>query len=207
MIQLFLVKGVKVFKYLRNFILKFYSKTVCVCLFYLNRIKFKSFKVQGFPYVNVSISAKCSVGGNFQMNNGVRFSDSGLNGKCRIDVRDSAILTIGENVGMSDTTITCHEKITIGDNVLLGVGCQIRDTDNHSLNYKDRLIGLDWKNKKTAPIIIEDNVFIGAYAFVLKGVKIGANSIIGANSVVTKNIPSNQIWAGNPAKLVKQLKK
>jgi len=137
------------------------------------------------------------------MNNGAKYSDSGLNGKCRIEVRDNAILTIGNNVGMSDTTITCHEKITIGNNVLLGVGSQIRDTDNHSLNPQDRLTGLDWKNKKNAPILIKDNVFIGGYCFILKGVTIGENAIIGACSVVTKDIPANQIWAGNPARFIK----
>ena len=139
------------------------------------------------------------------MNNGVKYSDSGLNGKCRIEVRDNAVLTIGDNVGMSDATITCHEKITIGNNVLIGVGAQIRDTDNHSLNPQDRLTGLDWKNKKNAPIVIKDNVFIGAYSFILKGVTIGENSIVGAASIVTKDIPANEIWAGNPARKIKTI--
>ena len=54
-------------------------------------------------------------------------------------------------------------------------------------------------------MIIEDNVFIGAHSTILKGVTIGQNSIIGACSVVTKNIPPNEIWAGNPAKFIKKL--
>ena len=139
------------------------------------------------------------------MNNGVRYSDSGTDGRCRIEIRDEASLSIGSNVGLSNITITCHQKITIGNNVLLGVGAQIRDTDNHSLNPEDRKFGLDWKNKKTAPIVIKDNVFIGAYSFILKGVTIGENSIIGACSIVTKNIPANEIWAGNPAKFIKKI--
>jgi acetyltransferase-like isoleucine patch superfamily enzyme len=152
------------------------------------------------------MGAHVFIGENFKMNNGAKYSDAGLNGKCRIEVRDNAVLTIGNNVGMSDTTITCHEKITIGNNVLLGVGSQIRDTNNHSLNPQDRLTGLDWEKKKTAPIVIKDNVFIGANCFILKGVTIGENAIIGACSVVTKNIPANEIWAGNPIKFIKNNK-
>lgn len=181
-----------------------FSKAICAFIFYINGIKYKSFGSLGVPYVHISMGAKCNIGKNFKLNNGVKYSDSGLNGKCRIEVRDVAILTLGDNVGLSDVTISCHEKITIGDNVIVGVGSQIRDTDNHSLNPLDRLNGLDWMNKKTSPILIKDNVFIGAYSFILKGVTIGENSIVGAGSVVTKNIPDNEIWAGNPAQFIRK---
>ena len=182
-----------------------YYQCICTIYFYVMGVKIRSFKCQGMPYIHKSLNANISIGYNFKMNNGSKYSDSGLNGKCRIEVRDNSILKIGNNVGMSDSTITCHENIYIGNNVLLGVGVQIRDTDNHSLNSQDRLNGLDWKNKKTAPIFIEDNVFIGTNCIILKGVKIGKNSIIGAGSVVSKNIPENEIWAGNPAKFLKIL--
>jgi len=175
----------------------------CKILFYLNGVKVKSFSSYGVPYIYISLNARCTIGTNFKMNNGVKYSDSGVNGKCRIEVRDTAILTIGDNVGMSDVTITCHIQISIGNNVILGVETQIRDTDNHSLNPEDRLNNLDWQNKKNAPIVIKDNVFIGANSIILKGVTIGMNSIIGAGSVVTRNVPENEIWAGNPAKYIK----
>jgi len=197
---------IKIFKVLHHLNLIFaaiYSKGVCSVLFFINGVQVKSFSCFGIPYVHISLNASCMIGENFKMNSGSRYSDSGINGKCRIEVRDTAILTIGNNVGMSDVTITCHECITIGNNVIIGVGAQIRDTDNHSLNPEDRIRGLDWENKKTSPIIIKDNVFIGAYAFILKGVNVGNNSIVGACSVVTKNIPDNEIWAGNPAKFIK----
>lgn len=200
-----LIQIFKAWKQLRLILSDFFSKIISVIVFYLNGVKHNSFKTHGIPYIHISLNAKCIIGSNFKMNNGVNYSDSGIDGKCRIEVRDTATLIIGNNVGMSDVTITCHDKITIGNNVLLGVGCQIRDTDNHSLNPKDRLIGLDWKNKKTAPIIIKDNVFIGMNSIILKGVSIGENAIIGAGSVVTKDVPSNEIWGGNPTKFIKKV--
>lgn len=196
----------KVYKLLYRLVAGKFSKLYCSLLFFFNDVHVVSFSSFGFPYIHKSINAKIYIGENFKMNNGVKYSDSGLNGKCRIEVRDTAILTIGNNVGMSDTTITCHEKIIIGNNVLIGVGAQVRDTDNHSQNPQDRLIGLDWKNKKNAPIVIKDNVFIGANCFIMKGVTIGENAIIGACSVITKNVPDEEIWAGNPAKMVRKKK-
>jgi len=64
---------------------------------------------------------------------------------------------------------------------------------------------MDFLNKIKKPVIIEDNVFIGAHSLILKGVIIGENSIIGAGSVVTKSIPANQIWGGNPSKFIRNL--
>ena len=182
------------------------SNLYCNFIFVGNGVSYKKFKCNGYPYIHVSLDAKFTVGNNFVMNNGANFSDSGINGKCRIEVRDNAILKLGNNVGLSDVTITCHEKILIGNNVIIGVGTQIRDTDNHSLNPFDRLNGLDWKNKKTQPIKIGDNVFIGTNTIILKGVEIGDNCIIAAGSVVTKSIPENEIWGGNPAKFLKHAK-
>lgn len=181
-----------------------FNQFIAYLILYSNGIVFSSFKCFGFPYIHISLKAKCFIGKNFILNNGVNFSDSGVNGKCRIEVRDNAILAIGDNVGMSDVTISCHQKITIGNNVLLGVGAHIRDSDNHSLNPMDWNTPKDWLNKKTAEIIIEDNVFIGAYSFILKGVTIGQNSVIGAGSVVTRSVPEGEIWAGNPAKFIRK---
>ena len=202
--QILFIKLFKIFKYIRLIIVARYSGIYCKLLFYLNGVKVKSFSSNGTPFIHKSLNAKFFIGNNFKMNNGVRYSDSGQNGKCRIDVRDHAVLSIGDNVGMSDVTITCHQKISIGNNVLLGVGVQIRDTDNHSLNPEHRKENkLDWENKKTSPIVINVSAFIGAYSFILKGVTIGKNVIVGAGSVVTKNIPDNEIWAGNPARFVR----
>lgn len=203
--QLIFIYFLKFFKKAKLVIYTPFYQIITYFIFCCNGVKFSTYSCMGIPYVHLSLKASCFIGRNFKMNNGFRYSDSGNNGKCRIEIRDTAVLKIGDNVGISDVTIACHEKISIGNNVLLGVGTHLRDTDNHSLNPEDWLNGLDWVNKKTSPIFIGDNVFIGAYCFILKGVIIGDNSIIGAGSVVTKEVPANQIWAGNPAKFIREI--
>lgn len=90
---------------------------------------------------------------------------------------------------------------------ILGGGTTIMDTDAHSLKWQDRRDGMtDQANKINKGIVIEDDVLVGAYSIILKGVHIGARSIIGAGSVVTKDIPTDCIAAGNPCKVIRRMK-
>ena len=102
---------------------------------------------------------------------------------------------IGNHVEMSGVSIVSNHSVNIGNNVLIGANCQIGDRDGHSNRYKS----------SSKPITIEDDVWLGMNVTVLKGVTIGEHSIIGANSVVTKDIPANCIAAGNPCKVIKLL--
>lgn len=82
----------------------------------------------------------------------------------------------------------------------------IYDTDFHSLDPTIRLSKtMDIISAKWGKVSIGNHVFIGAHTTILKGITIGDNSVIGACSVVTKNIPSNEIWAGNPAKYIAKI--
>lgn len=112
-------------------------------------------------------------------------------------------ITIGNNVGMSQVNIVSKKEITIGNNVLIGSGSKIWDTDFHSIEYTERLT--EDKNVKSLPVTIKEGAFIGACSIILKGVTVGSHSIIGAGSVVTKNVPDNEIWAGNPARYIKKI--
>jgi acetyltransferase-like isoleucine patch superfamily enzyme len=154
----------------------------------------------------VAIGGKCSIGKNFSMNNGIKGNPIGCYDRCTFFVNKGAILEIGDNVGISQTALICHKHIKICNNVKIGGGVKIYDTDFHSLDPSIRANKTkDLQNKIAKEIIIGDNVFIGAYSIILKGVVIGNNSIVGAGSVVTKSIPANQIWAGNPAKFIKMI--
>lgn len=107
-----------------------------------------------------------------------------------------AELVIGRNVGISGCSISASESITIGDHVLIGSGALITDSDAHPLDpIQRRIKGVAGKS---APIIIGNDVFIGARVIILKGVTIGAGAIIGAGSVVSKNVPPGAIAVGNP---------
>lgn len=171
----------------------------------LNGVRYgKDLQVNGLIDVMVTRRGVVSIGDNLCMNSGEHFNVIGRQQKCIFWVEGT--LTIHNNVGMSAVAIICHTKISIGNNVLIGGNTVIYDTDFHSLNPRTRLDKvLDRTCTKKSPVVIEDNVFIGAHSTILKGVTIGSNSIVGACSVVSKSIPPNEIWAGNPAKFIRAI--
>ena len=114
-----------------------------------------------------------------------------------ICVYENGILSVANNTYFAgNLTIKCAKEIHIGSDCAISWGVTIIDSDFHpwSVNGEARKI--------LAPIIIEDHVWIGNNAIILKGVTIGAGSIVGAGSVVTKNVPKNCLVAGNPAKII-----
>lgn len=121
----------------------------------------------------------------------------GINRPCIITTQLSdAEIIIGNNCGFSGTVIGAFCRIELKDNVRCGANTLITDSDWH---LDDPRAG------KPAPILIEENVWLGEGAKILKGVIIGKNSVIGAGSVVTKSIPANVIAAGNPCKIIKKI--
>jgi acetyltransferase-like isoleucine patch superfamily enzyme len=170
-------------------------------------VKFHSdYKAKGIPVINVNLKGKVTIGKQFAFHSGTYHSIIGRQQPCFFIVLAGAEVSIGDNVGFSSSAIICHNKITIGNNVKLGGNVVIYDTDFHSLNRRERnATPEDFSNMKTSPVYIENDVFIGAHTTVLKGVRIGESSIIGACSVVTKDVPAGQIWAGNPAKFIKNI--
>lgn len=114
-------------------------------------------------------------------------------------------IQIGNRVGISNSCLYARDSVVIEDDVMIGGGCKIFDTDFHPLNYTDRIRN-DESKVKTAPIRICRGAFIGADSIIMKGVTIGRHSIVGAGSVVTKSIPDDEVWAGNPAKFIYSLK-
>ena len=91
-------------------------------------------------------------------------------------------------------------KVTFGDNVFIAPNCGFY-TAGHPLDVEQRNKGLEY----AYPITIGNNVWIGAHVCVLPGVTIGDNTVIGAGSIVTKNIPANVLAAGNPCKVIRNI--
>lgn len=143
------------------------------------------------------------IGNNVRIKSGIKYNPIGGDSVSIIVCKKGASVTIGNGVGISNSTIVAHESVSIGNNVMIGGSVKIYDTDFHSLDYEKRISGFD--GIKTAPVEIGDGVFIGAHTVILKGVKIGARSIVGAGSVVTKSIPEEEIWAGNPAHFISHI--
>lgn len=113
-------------------------------------------------------------------------------------------LTIGNGVKISNSTFFATESITVGDQTFVGGGTRIYDSDFHSIYPEFRLHGNT--HIITASVTIGKRVFIGSNVQILKGVSIGDESVVGAGSVVTKSIPPGQIWGGNPAKFIKNIR-
>jgi acetyltransferase-like isoleucine patch superfamily enzyme len=197
----------KVIKRINKFILKFLEQIISFILMKLNGVVFeKGFKSRGIPWVDVFLGGSFVIGNNFEMNNGKKYNNIGRQHQCSFVIGGKGQLIIGNNVRISSTSIVCHKKIRIGDNVKIGGNVVIYDTDFHTLDAKLRInVESDINNSAQQEVNIKNNVFIGAHSTILKGVEIGENSIIGACSVVTKSIPDNQIWGGNPARLIRSI--
>lgn len=138
---------------------------------------------------------------------------------------------VGENV-LVDAPLYCDhgENIFIGNNVVIGMNCTFVDnqeihignqvmiasnvqiyTASHPVLPKERLVP-DWKERETTffrtyarPVVIRDNAWIGGGCIILPGVTVGENSVVGAGSVVTRDVPDNCVAAGNPCRVLRSL--
>jgi acetyltransferase-like isoleucine patch superfamily enzyme len=146
-----------------------------------------------------------------------------MTGRCRIEIGNQ--VRISGKIGIEGTS-TGRSRLRIGNGVFIGHGCGfgvasgveigdfvaiggqtfITDTEGHSTYNPRRAI---WEvpasHDDVSPVVIEDNVQIGRYCVILKGVRIGARSIVGAGSVLRSSVPPDSVVMGNPARVVKRL--
>lgn len=165
----------------------------------------KNFRASGIPIIHLSFDSQVTIGNNCTLRSWAKFSDTGENRPTVIRTRNQGCIHIGDNTGITSTLLFSESKIIIGQNVKIGGGTRIFDTNFHSTDASIRASKEDTKHVKSLPIIIGDNVFIGTGCIITKGVTIGENSIIAAGSVVVRSVPANQIWGGNPAKFIKEI--
>ncbi len=154
--------------------------------------------------IYVKIGEKCVIGAEFVFESAQGF------------------VKIGNNSHLGMVRIICRSSVLIGCDVTMAWGITIYDHDSHSTDwekrkddnsqcYSDRMnhgnsvLNKNWDIVPTSPIIIEDKVWIGFDALILKGVTIGEGSVVGAKSVVTKNVPAWSVVPGNRAKVVRKL--
>ncbi|MFP5042062.1 acyltransferase [Parasediminibacterium sp. JCM 36343] len=122
---------------------------------------------------------------------------------CTILVPDN--FSIGHNSSISAyTVIYSAYGVEIGNNCLISSNCGISSI-NHIINSANRVNDPKDIGQHCKPVKIGNNVWIGMNACILPGITIGDNSIIGSGSVVSKNVPSNEIWVGNPARKIKEV--
>jgi acetyltransferase-like isoleucine patch superfamily enzyme len=117
-----------------------------------------------------------------------------------LDVKGAEV-EIGDNSRINGVYIHAQKSISIGKNCVIASGVNIIDTNGHVLLSLDRTIGRDTPEE----IIIEDNVWIGLNCTILKGTKIGKNSVVSTGSVVKGIFPANSLIHGNLATMVKEL--
>lgn len=167
----------------------------------LMKLRLKGVKLEGIsyfagsPYITRTRSSLISIG------NGCRFMSKswgnliGLNHCCILSTTEKgAKLIIGDNCSFSGVSIRCYKEIILGHDVRCGANVLIMDGDGH----------LDDPRSGTSKSIhIGNNVWIGTDVKILKGVTIGNNSLIGAGSIVTKDIPANVVAIGTPCRVIR----
>jgi acetyltransferase-like isoleucine patch superfamily enzyme len=115
--------------------------------------------------------------------------------------RPGAEIRVGEQTRIAGSCIHAQRSVTIGKRCLIAGNCQIIDANGHDLSFPGVEQRLDIEGL-SAPIVIEDDVWLGTNTVVLPGVTIGRGAVIGANSVVSSNIPPMVVARGNPAEVV-----
>lgn len=157
-------------------------------------------------------------------NNNVVIGENSMIASDFVFETDSGEVYIGSNTFINaGTSLISRNKIIIGNYVTIAWGCTIYDHNSHSLNYLERREDIsrqvsahlkkkhftenkNWETVSDKEIVIEDDVWIGFDCVILKGVKIGRGAVIGARSVVRKDVESWTVVAGNPAIVIKKLK-
>ena len=196
---------------LKNPAMAFYIICDKVAAFFMARKKNVHFgrlvRVSGVPIIDIRQGSKLYVGDGVTLNSRNRGYHINMHSPVKLFAdRDGAEIKIGSKTRIHGACVHAYESITIGNNCLIAANCQIMDGSGHDLSFPDTENRINTTGT-TKPIIIEDDVWIGANSVILPGVTIGKGSIISANSVVTKSVPPSVVAGGNPAIIIKDFSK
>lgn len=159
----------------------------------------------GMPIISTVQNSSIALGERVVLTSHSYFTALGVARPCILrTMRPGAIITIGCDSGLSGAVICAAHSVRIGKECLFGADVLVTDNDFHPIDPSRRRFA-NQDTVEAAGVVIEDNVFIGTRSMVLKGVKIGANSVIGAGSVVVSDIPSGVVAAGVPARILRAI--
>jgi acetyltransferase-like isoleucine patch superfamily enzyme len=171
----------QVFKKILSFLMRLFCYIYNYVILKNNHVSFgQGLVINGFIYINNK--GTIDIGQNVKINSGAQFNPIGGQTRTRLIVYPGATLSIGNDVGISNSSIVSQTEILIDDGAMIGASCNIFDTDFHSLD--DQVRGTKDDKGKTKPIYIGKKTFIGAHSIILKGVSTLDKSIIGAGSVI-----------------------
>ncbi|MBS0446509.1 MAG: acyltransferase [Proteobacteria bacterium] len=160
----------------------------------------------GLPIIDRCAGSEISIGARVALCSVSRYTALGVSRPVILrTLRAGAAIVIGDDVGLSGTVICAATSVAIGDRCMFGADVTLFDTDFHAVDRVDRRY-LPESCASTRAIVIEDDVFIGAGATILKGVRIGRGSVVGAHAVVSSDVEPSTVVAGNPAVVVRRLR-
>lgn len=166
----------------------------------------KDVRFYGMPIVDMAKGSRIRIGDRVVLCSDSRFTALGVNHPVLLrTLRTRAEIVIGNDCGISGGSICAALRVELGNECLLGANVTMADTNFHALNPNGRRFNSSTLDISAEPIIIEDNVFIGTGTILLKGLRVGRNSVIGASSVVTKDVPPDVIVAGSPVRILRGL--
>ncbi len=178
------------------------ARVLNMVLLYIAGVKQNNIKTHGV--LNIVNSGGVVIGSGTKINSSKYKNIIGGDTRTSIIVHKGAKLRIGGNVRISNSTIQCSRSISIGSYTMIGGSCKIWDTDFHSIDPEIRK-NTPNNGALSGPVEIGENVFVGGFSIILKGVKIGDNAVVASGSVVSKSIPPGEIWGGNPAKFIRKI--
>jgi acetyltransferase-like isoleucine patch superfamily enzyme len=161
-------------------------------------------RVYGRPMIQRYRGSTIAIGDGLEMRNWRGSNPLGVIHPCILATWSAgAAIEIGHGARVTGGAICAAESIRIGNNVTIGANCTIIDTDFHPLEEGSRVSSPP--HAACAPVVIEDDVFIGTQVLILKGSRVGHGAVVGAGSVVAGEIPPRAIAAGNPAHAIREL--
>jgi acetyltransferase-like isoleucine patch superfamily enzyme len=165
----------------------------------------KDFRSSGTIRVKARAAGSIIIGDHVRLLAHLRSNRVGLSGPVILHTWEGGHIEIGNHTGASSVVISSRSSVKIGKHCNIGGNVRIFDHDFHALDWEVRRGPRGCDDCATKPIVIGDDVFIGANSIILKGVTIGDRAVIGAGSVVTRDVPEDSVVAGNPAVIVRRI--